>query len=85
MKTGMLWFDNDVKTDLASKIKQAAAYYQKKYGCWPNVCFVHPSMLKESAPKAQDIEVQSNQMILPNHLWLGIHDNGAANRSPRST
>lgn len=77
MKTGMLWFDNDVKTDLAGKIKQAAIYYQKKYGCLPNVCFVHPSMLKENAPKSQGIEVQSSQMILPNHLWLGIHDNSA--------
>lgn len=83
MKTGMLWFDNDSKTDLAGKIRQAADYYQKKYGCWPNVCFVHPSMLKENTPKAHNIDIQSNQMILPNHLWLGIHDNGTATYSQR--
>lgn len=77
MKTGMLWFDRDLKTDLPGKISQAAAYYQKKYGRWPDICFVHPSMLKEETPKARDIQVLSNQVILPNHLWIGVNDNGA--------
>ncbi|MCC6147340.1 MAG: hypothetical protein IT308_07195 [Anaerolineaceae bacterium] len=85
MKTGMLWFDNDSKTDLPSKINTAAAYYQKKYGCRPNLCFVHPSMLQGSSPKAQNIDIQSNQMIMPHHLWLGIHENGTAGNPPFSS
>jgi len=78
MNTGMLWFDNDPKTDLSNKIHQAAAYYQKKYGCWPNLCFVHPSVLKENEAKPRNMEIQPSALIQPNHLWLGVNDSGAS-------
>jgi len=74
MKTGMLWFDNDNKTDLNTKIQRAADYYQKKYGKMPDLCFVHPSMAPETNLKAQGIEVKTTRTILPNHLWLGVHE-----------
>jgi hypothetical protein len=45
MNVGMLWFDNDIKAELAAKVERAASYYRKKYGIAPTVCFVHPSML----------------------------------------
>jgi hypothetical protein len=84
MKIGMLWFDNDKQTDLTAKIESASQYYFQKYGKLPNICFVHPSMLpkktnspenqKESASyKAGNVEVKSNQSVLPNHLWIGIN------------
>jgi hypothetical protein len=72
MKTGMLWFDNDPHTDLAVKISRAADYYQKKYGCKPNLCYVHPSMVQPQLVKTSGVEIRPNQMVLPNHLWLGI-------------
>lgn len=78
MKTGMLWFDNDPKVDLATKIARAAAYYQRKYGMRPDLCFVHPTMLSTSQPHSQGIEVRPNRQVLPNHLWMGIHDTAAA-------
>ena len=78
MKTGMLWYDNDPKTDLATKITKAARYYQSKYGEHPNLCFVHPSMLDVNQPDQQKqnldgFEVRPSKKILPNHLWLGIN------------
>lgn len=77
MHVGMLWFDNDPKTDLSTKIHQAAVYYQKKYGCMPDLCFVHPSMLK-AAPLSppRGIEIRANRVVLPHHLWLGIREAG---------
>jgi hypothetical protein len=75
MKTGMLWFDNDPKTDLPTKIARAAAYYQSKYGQHPDLCFVHPAMLGGSILRAhENIEVRPNRAVLPNHLWIGIHE-----------
>lgn len=71
MRTGMLWFDPDPKTDLAAKIADAMAYYQKKYGAKPNLCFVHPTMIG-MAECANGIEIKTNRAIRPNHLWLGI-------------
>lgn len=73
MKTGMLWFDNDPQLNLSNKITRAAAYYQKKYGQKPNLCFVHPSMLKEKTGK-DGFEIRSTKMIMPNHIWIGIDD-----------
>jgi hypothetical protein len=49
MNIGMLWFDNDPKVNLDTKIERAAVYYAKKYGKNPTLCFVHPSMLANPA------------------------------------
>ncbi|MCC7129443.1 MAG: hypothetical protein B6D39_03830 [Anaerolineae bacterium UTCFX2] len=92
MNIGMLWFDNDPKVNLDSKIERAALYYRDKYGSRPTLCFVHPSMLNGksgavAAPPTNEkhnekrftaggIEVRSNQSVLPNHLWIGV--NGGA-------
>jgi hypothetical protein len=54
MNIGMLWFDNDIKAELAAKVERAASYYRKKYGITPTLCFVHPSMLMNgSTAKSQ--------------------------------
>jgi hypothetical protein len=73
MNVGMLWFDNDPKADLPSKVYRAADYYQKKYGQPANICFVHPSMLKGIDIKAGKIDIKPNRYVLPNHFWIGVH------------
>jgi hypothetical protein len=80
MNVGMLWFDNDTKSELLTKVTQAADYYSDKYGKYPNICYAHPSMA-DSTPqsKAEDqsismgkIEVRLTKSVIPNHLWIGI-------------
>ncbi|MBC8331641.1 MAG: hypothetical protein H8E28_06645 [Anaerolineae bacterium] len=75
MDIGMLWFDNDKNSELNTKVERAAAYYQRKYGQSPNICFVHPSMIpvSEKQRKAAVIELRTSQSLLPNHFWLGIY------------
>ncbi|MEA3350483.1 MAG: hypothetical protein U9Q82_07680 [Chloroflexota bacterium] len=87
MDIGMLWFDNDKKAGLDDKIKRAANYYQKKYGQFPDMCFVHPAMFsgngntrgvelcpqKGNPPSTERVEVRISQSLLPNHFWLGIN------------
>ena len=72
MNRGMLWFDNNPKTNLASKIKQAAEYYRQKYGAVPNLCFVHPSMLSEKETDEGRISVRAYRPVLPGYLWIGL-------------
>lgn len=72
MNRGMLWFDNNPKTDLASKIKQAAEYYRQKYGAMPNLCFVHPSILAEKAAENGRIVIRPYRPVLPGYLWIGV-------------
>ena len=85
MNIGMLWFDNDPKAEIDIKIERAASYYRTKYGKAPNLCFVHPSMLGGDAPpenaeppagepKNGAVEVRASRSVLPNHFWIGIHN-----------
>ncbi len=79
MRIGMLWLDTSAHDDLATKVRRAAAYYRRKYGHPPTVCYVHPSMLHREPDKAGEptplhvdaIEVRPLPDILPQHLWLG--------------
>jgi hypothetical protein len=72
MEIGMLWFDGDAQSDLHTKVKQAADYYQKKYGQEPNLCFVHPAMLKSAKEETGPIKICPNKLIIQNHFWIGI-------------
>ena len=78
MNIGMLWFDNDPKVGLETKIERAASYYLKKYGKNPDLCYVHPSMLSTETPPLSPIEVRPNQAVLPHHFWIGVHQPGAS-------
>lgn len=72
MTTGMLWFDNDPQIDMRTKLNRAVAYYQKKYGQTPDLCYVHPSMIPDNPIRTAGMEVQTDQMVLPNHFWIGV-------------
>jgi hypothetical protein len=72
MEIGLMWFDNDPKRDMETKIRQAAARYLAKHGQPANICYVHPNMLKaEKAPEMDGLEIRSNRYILHNHFWIG--------------
>ena len=73
MHTGMLWFDNS-QTALNAKIRKAIDYYHKKYGRNPDLCLVHPSMLKDSQLEVEQITVRPYRPVLPGHLWIGVED-----------
>ena len=76
MNIGMLWFDNDNKSDLVTKIQKAADYYHLKYGKAPNLCLVHPRTMGNSLWTEAGIEVRTTPAVLPNHFWLGVNSNG---------
>ena len=88
MEIGMLWFDNDKKSDYEAKIERAATYYRDKYGKTPNLCFVHPCMIPNNGSQAADtvgqkpetlslksqgVEIRTSKTMLPNHFWIGIN------------
>jgi hypothetical protein len=86
MNIGMLWFDNDPKTELPAKVERAAAYYRNKYGRTPTLCFVHPSMIsslkiqgsENGGFQSNGVEIRSARTVLPNHLWIGVNALNAA-------
>ena len=77
MNVGMLWFDNDKHTALAAKVERAAQYYRQKYGQFPDLCLVHPSMLGEGTSQETPpgtVALRPNRLILPDHLWIGVEE-----------
>jgi len=86
MEIGMLWFDNDKGTSIPNKVEKAARYYQKKYGVSPDLCYVHPKMVKtengkkkKTKKKAESEQIKigkilvlKNKKILPDHFWIGV-------------
>ena len=71
MNYGMLWFDNDPKTDLTHKVNRAAMYYRKKYGEIPDICFVNPDMVTDKKMDGGEVVIETNPAILPHHIWIG--------------
>ena len=71
---GLLWFDDDPKLDLFTKIERGAKYFQEKYKKKANFCLVNPAMLKDEIGNSDQIEVRVNPIILPHHFWIGIKD-----------
>jgi len=74
MNAGMLWFDNDPRTDLGTKLAQAADYFKRKDGYQPDVCFLHPTTAQQAGAMPAGLAVKTSQMIRPNYFWLGIHE-----------
>jgi hypothetical protein len=77
MNSGMLWFNNDARLDLDRKVNQAARYFSDKYGCKPDLCYVHPSMLDgrlndegKEVLTIGDIELRPLKNMRPNHFWV---------------
>ena len=81
MNIGMLWFDNDNKSDLVTKIQRAVSYYHIKYGKAPNLCLIHPRTLGGNTWTGAGIEVRTTRSVLPNHFWLGVNNNGSSAKS----
>ena len=69
MKIGLMWFDNSDQKCLSDKIREAAAFYFKKYGKVANCAWVNP---KESGESPENIECIKSNSILPFHYWIGV-------------
>lgn len=80
MKMGLLWFDDNARKSIVSKIDEGADCYRGKFGHSPNVCHVNPLNVVRHAR----LEVVPNPLIQPNHFWLGVEEDGAANPGGRA-
>ncbi len=70
MKTGMLWFDPS--GSLEERVRRAAAYYERKYGMKPNICYVERTQC--TAEIVDGIAIKPDGHVLKNHLFLGRID-----------
>jgi hypothetical protein len=73
MKTGMLWFDDNAKTNLAQKLETASTYYEIKFKRKPTAALVNPKDLT-SAQNINGINVSPMREILPHHIMIGVEE-----------
>jgi len=67
MMIGMLWLDTDKRKSPQTKIEEAAAYYQRKYGHIPTVCHVHPD---NAGVEVDEIKILADDYRQPNEFCL---------------
>jgi hypothetical protein len=79
MKTGgILWFDNNPKTNLQQKVDVASNHFKKKYGVIADTCHVNPSVFSGTdvltfvETKNGNVSIVQDRAILPGHLWVGV-------------
>ena len=72
MRTGLLWFDDNAKVPLATKIENAARRYRERFGRSPNVCYVHPETLASEPVVKTAVKVVELASVQPNHFWIGV-------------
>jgi hypothetical protein len=71
MEIGMLWFDDNQKSDLSARVQRAANYYQHKFGVAAIVCFVHPCMLVGKTNDSGKIEIKPDRQVRPDNFYIG--------------
>ncbi len=79
LQTGLLWYDGNPKTELASKVEQAVARYRQKYGQAPNACLVHEGELEREIDCC-GVRVAAAPYVLPGHFWVGISEKACTGR-----
>lgn len=73
MNIGMLWYDDDGKSQLDEKVARAAEFYRTKYGMQPTECYVNPSMLADNQPSVTaGVRLRAIRTVIKNHFWLGM-------------
>lgn len=85
MNVGLMWYDDDPKKPIESKIEQAAARYREKYGQAPNACYVNSNAGAAPTGKAAGaqggLRVIPAAAIRPNYFWVGV-DSTEAGEQP---
>lgn len=69
---GMLWFDNNPRVPFGTKVQEAAARYEAKYGRCPDLCYVNPRTAGAAEQIVARVQVVVMQQIQPDHFWLGV-------------
>ena len=74
MHAGMYWVDSAIEIPFETRLEKAAGYYQLKYGRFPTLCLVHPSMLAAGEFRLGKLTVRPYAPIVRGHLWIGVED-----------
>jgi len=70
MFMGFMYYDNDPKADLKTKVLRLAERYAARFGKRPSVCIIHPSLVPST--NGIGIEIKGKREVMPNNFWIGF-------------
>ena len=70
-KYNMLWFDDNKKASLESKIIRAAAHYREKYGRAAEICRMNPKDIPDGINCVGLIKLIAVPFVMPNYFLIG--------------
>lgn len=72
VKSGWMWFDNDPKTSLDDKLRQASERYRQKFGQKPRLCYVNGSALADSQSAGGALQMRSAGNVSPGYFLFVV-------------
>ena len=72
VKLGWMWFDNDPKTSLDDKLRQASERYRQKFGQKPRLCYVNGSALADPQPDHGSLQMRGAGNVLPGYFLFVV-------------
>lgn len=64
----LMWYDDDRKVPVGTKIQEAIEAYTRRFATTPNVVLVNSAV----ATEVQGIEIRSVDFVRPNTFWVGF-------------
>jgi hypothetical protein len=73
MQVGLMWYDDDPRKSLETKIEQAAARYCEKFGREPTACYVSTAS-GAAGGRRGGLRVVPLRTLRANYLWIGVDE-----------
>jgi hypothetical protein len=74
MEMYFVWYDDNPKKSVVTKIDEAVLRYRQKYGSKPNVCMISEKVQNSDYNGAVNnlgIEVKTAKNVPQNYFWIG--------------
>ena len=72
VKLGWMWFDDDPKTSLEDKLRQASECYRQKFGQKPRLCYVNGGALADSPPAVGSVQMRGAGNVSPGYFLFVV-------------
>lgn len=72
VKLGWMWFDDDPKTNLEDKLRQASERYRQKFGQKPRLCYVNGSALADPQAFVGALQMRGAGNVSPGYFLFVV-------------
>ncbi len=82
VKLGWMWFDNDPKTSLEDKLRQATERYRQKFGQRPRLCYVNGGALVDPQLAVGALQMRGAGNVSPGYFLFVVESEASSPAVP---